>query len=352
MVAFFHQEYFFYSPNKTTMKFRKIYFLLAAVCLWTACTNSENDVSKMPEAYKNPTVISNTAKIIDNPNDPESYYERAMSLVNIQADSLAIVDFEKAVMMDPANFKFKYRYANFLFEIKEFAKAAEQYEMLIKLDPMSEDAILGLVQTYIKLEDAKNANKYLAPPLRTMPDNAVLVYFTAEIALVEKDTTKALNILDQLLKKDNSFYVANFLKGEILAKRNQESNIQYFEKAFQTDTLDALPIEKIGDFYFERKDYGNAMKYYKQTLKIDNSYEYGFYKAGKTYLMMDSLDKALSNYNIALQSNILYLDAYIGKAEVFEKMNLADSALNMYQQALRFHPKSEKAKEGIAKLKK
>lgn len=324
-----------------------------AVFLLNACGGEDANQGKneTPNAYNNPVVLPYTEMIAKDSNNVDAYFQRAQSLANLQADSLAIIDFKKAIAFDQQNVKYKMAFGDFLFEIKNFKEAAIQYDAVLQLQAKNETAILNIVQTYIQLKDAENAWKYLNPPLKTLPDNPVLNYLTAEIALVEKDTVKAMKIVDGLIVKAPKLYAAQFLKGELLAYQNQDGAVAYYEKAFALDTMDLLPIEKIGDFYKARKDYPNALKYYRKTVAKSNSYAYGFYKAGLVYQEMDSLDKAIQNFGHAINADIKYADSYLALAQLYEKKNQKDSAIKYYQLALTFDRKSEAANMALSRLK-
>ncbi len=332
-------------------QFRLYIFILSSLILLNACGGEDSTKNEIPKAYNNPVVLPYTEMIAKDSNNVEAYFQRAQALANVQADSLAIVDFKKATTLDQQNVKYKMAFGDFLFEIKNFKEAAAQYDAVLQLQPKNETAILNIVQTYIQLKDAENAWKYLNPPLKTLPDNPVLNYLTAEIALVEKDTVKAMKIVDGLIQKTPKLYAAQFLKGELLTYQNQDGAVTYFEKAFSLDTMDLLPIEKIGDFYKARKDYPKALKYYRMAVAKDNSYAFGFYKAGLVYQELDSLDKAVQNFGHAIKADLKYPGSYLALAQLYEKENQKDSAKKYYQLTLTFDSKNEAAHAALSRLK-
>lgn len=333
---------------------RKIFYtvmmLAVSVCLISCGNEPKNDVGNIPEAYRNPVVAPITALINSSPDEPKNYFDRAKVLAELHADSLAILDFKKAMSLDTGNFAYKHHYADFLFEIKNFSEAQYIYQQILDALPDNYNAGLSLLQTHLHLSDAKAARETLSIFEKRSPNDLILKYFHAEIQLLEKDTAQALKTLDDVLAQDSTLYAAVFLKGEILAAKNNGLAVQYFEKAFQMDTADVLPLELIGDFYRDNDQPERALEYYRKTVTNNNSYAYGFYKTALVYRQMDSSDKALSNLDLALQHNVRFVAAYLEKASILlEKGKTAEAKL-MYETALQFEPRNAEALAGLKSL--
>lgn len=326
--------------------------IISLFFLMSCGDDTKHQQQKEQLALQNPVVAPYTKMIQKDSSSSEAYFLRAQALANIESDTLAVSDFEKAIQLDQHNISYKMTFAHFLYEIKAYSKAAEQYELVLELQPQHEDALLSVIQAYIQIQDAASARKHLSEPLNQVPNHPVLRYLDAEIKLIEKDTTTALQIVDRLMKEEPRLYAAHFLKGEILAARDDEACVQYFEKAFSLDTLDLLPLEEIGDFYLARNDFDHALKYYKETVIKDNAYAYGFYKSGLTYEMMDSLDKAKNSYLIAVKTDLKFYRAYLALASLYEKQNQKDSAIKYYQLTLTFNQNNEAAASGLKRMEK
>ncbi len=108
--------------------------------------------SKGEEKYKERdfegAIIEFTLALEKDPGNPEILYQRAMSYFHLQKKSLALMDMDSAVEMQP---NYSYRYASRAFMRDSFGDvfgAISDYKQAIELDP--EDAIsynnLGILE--------------------------------------------------------------------------------------------------------------------------------------------------------------------------------------------------------------
>lgn len=328
-----------------------IAFVLGMSVGFLSCGNEpKQEVDQTPEAYRNPVVSPITHLIQLAPEEPKNYFDRAQALAQLQADSLAIIDFKKAISLDANNLGYKLAYADFLFEIKNFSEAQYIYRQILDANPNDFTVGLSLLQSHLHLSDVHAAQETLHFLEEKSPGNPILTYFQAEVKLLEKDTTQAIKILDKVLSEHPNLYAAVFLKGEVMAAQNNGTAVQYFEKAFQLDTLDVLPLELIGDFFRENNQPERALEYYRKTVTHNSTYAYGFYKTALVYRQLDSADKALSNLDLALQHNVRYVAAYLEKASILLQAGRKDEAKSMYETALQFEPRNAEALAGLKSL--
>lgn len=318
--------------------------------LMSCGSSAENQQQRIPEAYKNPFVAPLTQLIEQSPDNPQNYFDRALALAKLQADSLAIVDFYKAIEMDSSNLAYKKAFADFLFEIKNFNQAKHFYEEILNAKPQDPKTELALLQTYINLKDREAARKLWTYMYQAAPKDPAVAYFEAELDLLDQDTAKAIQTLDALLARIPDMYEALFLKGNIYAAQNNVLAVRFYEKAFLLDTLDVLPLEMIGDFFHNNNQFDKALEYYRKAVRYDNTYAYAFYKSGLVYALLDSTDKALNNFDLALQNDVRFIDAYLQKAKLLLSKGRIAEAKMVYETALKFDPNNTEAISGLKKL--
>lgn len=314
----------------------------------TACNTSTN--APVHNAYWNPAVKPLTDSIERHPDIPHYYYERSKVLINIGADSLAAIDLEKAIQINEDDILYPLSLGYLYNNMDKPTEAIRVYQNAMIKHPNDEKLQLGLIHAHILNNDKKAAEALLQPIAIKYPDIADVLLAKADIALLDNDTTAALNEIDKILAKDKLHLDALYLKGTLLTVKNDPQSIQVYESIFLQDTFDVYPLEKIGDYYFQSKNYSKALEYYKKCIYIDINYADGFYKIGEVYAAQDSTEKAFSNYENAIKANPTFAAAYYGKAKSFEKLGKKDSALHYYNVTINFDKRHKEAYEALKNL--
>ena len=154
------------------------YYLILMVIL----SQSENMGSKSfdngQEKYKERdfegAVIDFTLALENDPGNPETLYQRAMSYFHLQKKSLALLDMDQAVEMQP-NYAFRYSSRAFLRDsFGDVIGAIADYKLAIELDP--EDAIsynnLGILEDKMGRREISQAHYNKADSLLGLEMNS------------------------------------------------------------------------------------------------------------------------------------------------------------------------------------
>lgn len=99
----------------------------------------ENGESKYKERDFEGAILDFTLALEKDPGNPEIHYQRAMSYYHLKKQSLALIDMDSAVEMQP-NYGFRYSSRAFMRDsFGDVIGAINDYKEAIKLDP--EDAV-------------------------------------------------------------------------------------------------------------------------------------------------------------------------------------------------------------------
>lgn len=311
---------------------------------WASCKNAEQDDNvvypvKGHKAYDNQIVQPYTQAILQDEDNAELFVQRAAALKNINCDTLAIIDLKRAVTLDSLAYDYQIMLGELLNENNLPHQAITYFDQVIKHDPQI-PAFLGRLKSLILMSRYPEAHEMVKEMNTKIPQHPDLKYLEFELLLSDqKDTSAALSQMRDFLNQFPLAINIKMLQAEMELAINDAQVVKTYQELFLTDTLDAYPHEKIGDYYRQNKDFDKAMASYRQSVRTDLNYYYGFYKIAQLYQEYDSLDKALVNYSIAKDINPAYAPAYEGMVVIFQKKGQYDSAEVYKKIALRLDPK-------------
>lgn len=198
-----------------------------------------------------------SARLCSKENDEFNYYKKSIPLVEINTKKTVV-----------SELYYKYAVAN--DERDDMRAAAEFYKKCIGLDsnpknnPYLSMALANLAQLYDEAGATKQAIKYYDESIK----------------------------IDLQTKNYNGLYYSSIHLGEIYASSNSEKSLEYKNKALEYAKILKEPFYiagasiEIGDFYFLRKKFELAYKYFMDA-----------YKVAEKSLKKDNLDKIQARMN-------------------------------------------------------
>ncbi len=328
---------------------KKLLYLLfiGFFSLFTACSSSTED---QHPAYSNPAIMPFTKRINNQPNDAILYYQRAEALLQIEMDSLSIIDLKKAIELEPENIEYKYTLAVLYMYNNEAKLSSEILEKIIDEYANHLSAHLFLAQAYLQLEDFDALEKTFQKIDEIDETHPEVYYLKSEWALMIKDTLLAEEYLVKLTDTYPDYYKGWISRAEIKAVQNDEQFIKIYEKAFALDTLDVQPYFEIGAWYEKHDKIDDAIGYYEKCIQANLDYTAAYMSLGKIYLSRDSLEKAYRHFNLASQTKINFGDAYYYQSVALYKAGEIKAAQDAIRQALIYDKNNELYQEHWNKL--
>ena len=206
--------------------------------------------------------IKDITKAISIFPDIESYYkDRGDIYLETKEFDLATKDYQKIIDLNQGNVYAYFALGRVAYMQENYDDAIKRYDFAIKLDPKVADYYSNRAECYYKMG---------------MFDKAIDDVIKAlELDLDEK-TYNLMNIL-----ADNAFVsLSTKLQREALRRPNDRA-LTYF----------------LGNIYYDKGDYQNALKYFKMNLNIDLSYS-TVMSIAHVFLQTGFYDKALEYANI------------------------------------------------------
>ncbi|MEH2128784.1 tetratricopeptide repeat protein [Nostoc sp.] len=126
-------------------------------------------------------------------------------------------------------------------------------------------------------------------------------------------------------------------KQEILSK---PTNHQVFKSPFKPEYSDEdlnLLYIKMGDEYFEKGEYTNAIINYTNALEVNNHINL-YYKRGLAHYQIGDYEAAIADYSQAIQINLHDAKSYNKRGLALYQLGRLEEAINDYTQAIRINP--------------
>ncbi|MEH1856403.1 MAG: tetratricopeptide repeat protein [Nostoc sp.] len=127
-------------------------------------------------------------------------------------------------------------------------------------------------------------------------------------------------------------------KQEILSKPTMNQVVKpYLKPEYSGEDLN-LVYAKLGDEYFEKGEYTNAITNYNQALQVNHGDITIYYKRGLAHYQIGDYETAIADYSQAIQMNLHDAKSYNKRGLAFYQLGRLEEAINDYTQAIRINP--------------
>ncbi|MEH1924806.1 tetratricopeptide repeat protein [Nostoc sp.] len=127
-------------------------------------------------------------------------------------------------------------------------------------------------------------------------------------------------------------------KQEILSKPTINQVVKsYLKPEYSGEDLNLVYV-KLGDEYFEKGEYTNAITNYNQALKVNHGDMSIYYKRGLAHYQIGDYETAIADYSQAIQMNLHDAKSYNKRGLALYQLGRLEEAINDYTQAIRINP--------------
>lgn len=332
-----------------TMTFRWFPIAILAVVL-TACGNDNSTENVSDPVLNEPAVKKITEEIKSDPDNARLYFERGIMLDGMDADTLALADYKKAISLDSTRSEYYSAIGDMFFEHKDIEGSTKWLEKALALNPKDKRAHLKLAKMFLYIEEYNKAFAEINTVLRQDVYNAEGYYLKGMVYKNLKDTAMAISSFHTAIQSDPEYREAIIQLGIMYGMKGDPIALQFYDRAFKMDTLNVFPLYARGVFFQDKGSYEQAKDEYRNTIMHDRYYANAYYNMGYIYLQQDSLEKALRQYDILTNINLQDPEAYFNRGLCYENMGRKAEAIADYKQALVFDENYKDALEGLKRL--
>lgn len=327
----------------------KLFIPVVAVML-AACGNDKTPEQNNPLFESEPALKQLTTEIHKHPEDASLYFERGSFLDRMQEDSLALIDYKKAISLDSSKAEYFSAIGDMLFEHKDLEGSVQWIEKALQLNPKDKKSHLKLAKMFLYIEEYNKAFTEINLVLREDVYDPEGYYLKGMVYKSLKDTTKSISSFLTALQVQPEYRDAMIQLGIMYSGKGDPVALRYYDNAYKLDTSDIFPLYARGVFYQDKNDLETAKTEYINAIMKDRYYQDSYYNLGYIYMQQDSVEKAFRQYDILTKLNPRDPEAYYNRGLAYELLNKKEEAIIDYKQALEFDKAYTEASEGLKRL--
>ncbi|MBI3392759.1 MAG: tetratricopeptide repeat protein [Nitrospirae bacterium] len=219
-------------------------------------------------------------------------------------------------------------------------KALSAFEGMIERDPGFVKARLSVADAYLLKHEFSGkkdrgwldaAVKHLDAAVTREPENAAARFKRAVVRFSLEQQDAAVLDLRKSMEISPSFLDARILYLQhLLATRKSDEAVKFSESSLAFFPNDPAPLKAFGDTFFQAKEFGRALSFYKRVVPLVPKAPLTHLAMGKAYQNIQQCDPALDSFRKALAQNPDLAEAHFGLAFCLgEKGRLKDAVGHM-----------------------
>lgn len=335
----------------------KVHYNIGLIYRYAYLILERNKNSEAIKALKRTLVFYNKA-IETNPNYPEAWYDKGLSLYDLKQYRESLKCLDKAVNLDYNYSMAWYRKGLAYNQLKEYSKALEDFDIALNVKEKDrgenrtkaeeQNVCLNKGLSYYGLKDYEKAlsllQKVNGSELPKALNDIGLIYYS------RKEYKKALNSFEESIEKSTKKRGITYAwnnKGLTLGKCGKFAEaVECFDKALEIECQkDSYALYYKALSYFNLKDYKKAIECFDNAIKYDNPTDLKYIGAftnkafslqslGKYDLAKKCFKETIKICDNSIRLNPKHIDAWNNKAIALRELRKFDLSNKAFQEAL------------------
>ena len=298
-----------------------------------------------------PGVANLTLKILDNPEDPDLYHDRAALYFSEGVLDTAEEDWRKAIELDGENPEYYHRLSDVLMDNNRPMDAIEVMEDVVELYPDRIPGLLKLGEMYLIMGMDEKAMTSFKRVLEIEAHNADGLFMIGLTHRETGETENAIPFFVSTLEVDPTYTEAYLLMGQILMEQDNELAERYFSNAIRSAPDNPTVYHALAEYYYFKDNLEKALDVYANMHLRFPSYAEGFFSSGILFLEQEKLDEAYRMFHMAVQIRPTMARGYFFRGKIYELRGDYTRALDQYDQAISLAPAYSEANEAYESLR-
>ena len=189
---------------------------------------------------------------------------------------------------------------------------------------------------HLKKNNLDKAIYHLNKTIEEDPENLYLQRELAILYLMQKDNLKALNIVKNIINKNQGDIEALIMYGRIKQSLKQIDDAkEAYEKVIATDPAQEKIYLILGDIYMEEDDFGKALKIYKKLVNKYPEFYAGYFFIGKIYAEQGKIVDAEKEFLKALDLEPDLEEAKFELIKLYKSLGEEQNTIKIYKEILK-----------------
>lgn len=346
--------------NNFKIRLSSIVFLISIMILGSFCKNQTSDnegesilMDTSLTKLVSPELKSINEKLMQDPKNPDLYYQRSRLFFRNGDLAASIKDVSKSILLDSLKADYWIFLADAHFAANQTRQSKEALEKCVQIIPSSTDAAIKLAELYFYVKKYQESITALNQALK-INENLAKAYFLKGMCYKEsKDTNLAISSFQTAIEQDASYFDAHMEIGMLLAYKKSSIALEYFLNALRLQPKDLTVYYNMAKFYQDAGKIELAVETYKKVVAIDPKQKESLYNLGAIELHHNkSAKSALDYFSKAIAVDPNYAEAYFARGVCFEELKDFRNARADYKMAIEIRPNFEFAIENLNLLEK
>ena len=338
------------NPRYLTTIFTALFFLSFFACGSDSAPKEEQISSEQIGTTGNPAIDGISAKIAASPNDPSLYAARAALFYENGGYDEAIVDLQKALLMDSVNVEYHHLLADVYLDYARSSMAMRTMERAVKLYPERIPTLLKMSEFQYILKRYDESMKTIDQILRIDPQNAEAYFMFGRNFREMGDTVRAINSFQSAVENDPDLVEAWIYLGQLYEGIGDPLAERYYKNALEVSPNDITALHFNALYLQNKDDFNGAIELYNKIAAIDYQYAPAYFNAGLLYLEMDSIEQARKHFDLTVKTSPTHIKGYYYKGYSAELAGDKEEAKANYKQVLRMNSSDTEAQQGLERV--
>ena len=318
-------------------------FIAGMFCagLFSGCSEPDptSNVSAEPSANLADMLADMDAQIIQNPNDPEGYHQRALWKVNQSDPQGAYEDWGLALKADSSFAPGWENRADMLYRMQNFDACMEELDNCIAYADGSTMCLLKRAEFNIHLNQFERAFDDLNEALRINDQLHEAYWMKGKIYASTGATDKAISSYQTALEVNPGFFDGFISLGLYLAELGNPLAEEFYKSAIELRPQSVEARYNLAIYLQGESRNEQALELYREILSIDSTNATASFNQGYIHLeYYSAYDSAEYWFTKAIQHLPYYHQAFLNRGLARESQGNITGALADYGEALRIKP--------------
>jgi len=235
------------------------------------------------------------------------------------------------------------------FKNKNYDKAIELLNEVIKQDSKNVDAYANIAVIYKNKKDYEKSFEYLNKAIKLNPRNENLHSNMGNLLRTIKNYKGALGAYSNAVKL-NPKNPNNYNNLGILYEQMNDSNkaISAYKQAVKVDGNFSKAINNIGVILYKQKKYQEAVDIFSIALKVDKDYHEIHSNKGACLNKLKKYDEAIAELKLAIKHMPKHGGAYTNLGNVYYKQDKYKDAIKNHEKSIQLEPDGANAHSNLA----